>query len=62
MAARYQAEIETPHRPRTCFQARIPGDANKDLVARVRRETAAAERAGFRHRPVPVLVPTPRKD
>ena len=34
MAARYKAKIETPHGLRTCFEARVPRDGKKDLVAR----------------------------
>ena len=35
MAARYKANIETPHGPRTCFEAvRTRGDNRKPLVAR----------------------------
>ena len=34
MAARYKAKIDTPHGPRTCFEARVHRDGKKDLVAR----------------------------
>lgn len=33
-AARYKAKVETPHGPRTCFEARIQRDGKQDLVAR----------------------------
>ena len=47
MAARYQAKIETPLGLRTCFEARIPGDGNKDLVARFGGIPLQRNRAGF---------------
>ena len=34
MAAKHKAKIETPHGPRTCFEARIERDGRKPLVAR----------------------------
>ena len=34
MAARYKATIETPHGPRTCFQASVERAGRKPLVAR----------------------------
>jgi len=47
MAARCQAKIETPHGLRTCFEARIPGDGSKDLVARFGGIPLQRNRAGF---------------
>lgn len=34
MAAKHKSEIETPHGPRTCFEASIARDSRKPLVAR----------------------------
>jgi AI2M/AI1M-like, HNH endonuclease/Type II intron maturase len=34
MAAKHKAKIQTPHGPRTCFEARIERDSRKPLVAR----------------------------
>jgi hypothetical protein len=45
-AARYQAKTETPHGLRTCFEARIPGDANNDLMARFSGIPLQRNRAG----------------
>jgi hypothetical protein len=61
IAARYQAKIETPDGLRTCYEARIPADGDKDPVARFAGIPAAAEPGGVHHRPVSVLMPTPRK-
>ncbi|MDQ4032324.1 MAG: reverse transcriptase domain-containing protein [Actinomycetota bacterium] len=62
MAARYKATIETPHGPRTCFEARIARDGKKDLVARFGGIPLLRNENGFIADPVPVLVPTPRKE
>jgi len=40
-------QIETPHGLRTCFEARIPGDGNKDLVARLGGIPLQRNGAGF---------------
>ncbi|GGW86634.1 hypothetical protein GCM10010350_83770 [Streptomyces galilaeus] len=34
MAARFKAKIQTPYGPLTCFEARMPRDNRKELVAR----------------------------
>ena len=34
MAARFKAKIATPHGPRTCFEASLPRDNRRELVAR----------------------------
>ncbi len=62
MAARYKATIETPHGLRTCFEARIPRNGKKDLVARFGGIPLLRNENGFITDPVPVLVPTPRKE
>ena len=62
MAARYKATIETPHGLRTCFEARIPRSGKKDLVARFGGIPLRRNENGFIFDPVPVLVPTPRKE
>ena len=62
MAARYRAKIETPLGPRTCFEARIPRDGKKDLVARFGGIPLLRNKNGFIADPVPVLVPAPRKE
>jgi group II intron reverse transcriptase/maturase len=62
MAARYKATIETPHGLRTCFEARIPRNGKKDLVARFGGTPLLRNKNGFIADPVPILVPTPRKE
>jgi group II intron reverse transcriptase/maturase len=62
MAARYKATIETPHGPRTCFEARIPRSGKQDLVARFGGIPLRRNENGFITDPVPVQVPTPRKE
>ena len=62
MAARYKATIETPHGLRTCFEARIPRNGKKDLVARFGGIPLRRNENGLITDPVPVLVPTPRKE
>jgi len=62
MAARYKATIETPHGLRTCFEARIPRDGKKDLVARFGGIPLRRNQNGFIIEPAPVRVPTPRKE
>ncbi|MCA1682188.1 MAG: hypothetical protein LC700_03515, partial [Actinobacteria bacterium] len=54
--------IKTPHGLRTCFQARIPRNGKKDLVARFGGIPLRRNKNGFITDPVPVLVPTPRKE
>ncbi len=61
-AARYKTTIETPYGLRTCFEARIPRDGKKDLVARFGGIPLQRNKNGFITDPVPVLVPTPRKE
>jgi hypothetical protein len=34
MAARFKVKIQTPHGPRTCFEASLPRDSRRELVAR----------------------------
>jgi hypothetical protein len=62
MAARYKAKIETPHGLRTCFEARVPRDGKKDLVARFGGIPLLRIKNGFIADPVPVSVPLPRKE
>ncbi len=62
MAARYKAKIETPYGLRTCFEARVPRDGKKDLVARFGGIPLLRNENGFIVDPVPVPVPTPRKE
>jgi len=61
-AARYKATIQTPHGLRTCFEARIPRNGKKDLVARFGGIPLVRNENGFIIDPVRVLVPTPRKE
>ncbi len=61
-AARHKAKIETPYGLRTCFEARVPRDGKKDLVARFGGIPLLRNSNGFITDPVPVLVPTPRKE
>ena len=62
MAARYKAKIETPHGLRTCFEARIPRDGKKDLVARFGGIPLLRNKNAVITDPVPVPVPLPRKE
>jgi hypothetical protein len=62
MAARYKAKIETPHGLRTCFEARVPRDGKKDLVARFGGIPLLRIKNGIIADPVPVPVPLPRKE
>ena len=62
MAARYKAKIETPHGLRTCFEARVPRDGKKDLVARFGGIPLLRNKNGTIADPVPVLAPAPRKE
>jgi len=62
MAARYKAKIETPHGLRTCFEARIPRNGKKDLVARFGGIPLLRNEKGVIADPVPVPVPAPRKE
>jgi group II intron reverse transcriptase/maturase len=62
MAARYKAKIETPHGLRTCFEARVHRDGKKDLVARFGGIPLLRNKNGFIADPVPIPVPTPRKE
>ena len=62
MAARYKAKIETPHGLRTCFEARVPRDGKKDLVARFGGIPLLRNKNRVITDPVPVPVPLPRKE
>ena len=62
MAVRYKAKIETPHGLRTCFEARVPRDGKKDLVARFGGIPLLHNRNATITDPVPVPVPVPRKE
>ncbi len=62
MAARYKAKIETPHGLRTCFEARVPRNGKKDLVARFGGIPLLRNEKGVIADPVPVPVPAPRKE
>jgi group II intron reverse transcriptase/maturase len=62
MAARYKAKIETPHGLRTCFEARVPRDGKKDLVARFGGIPLLRNKNRVIADPVQVQVPLPRKE
>ncbi|HEX5303381.1 MAG TPA: reverse transcriptase domain-containing protein [Streptosporangiaceae bacterium] len=62
MAARYKAKIETPHGLRTCFEARIPRNGKKDLVARFGGIPLLRDKNKVITDPVQVQVPLPRKE
>ena len=62
MAARYKAKIQTPHGLRTCFEARVPRNGKKDLVARFGGIPLLRIKNGIIADPVPVPVPLPRKE
>ncbi len=62
MAARYKAKIETPHGLRTCFEARVPRDGKKDLVARFGGIPLLRNKDRVIADPVQVQVPLPRKE
>jgi len=62
MAARFKAKIETPHGLRTCFEARVPRDGKKDLVARFGGIPLLRDKNRVITDPVQVQVPLPRKE
>jgi hypothetical protein len=62
MAARYKAKVDTPHGLRTCFEARVPRNGKKDLVARFGGIPLLRNEKGVIADPVPVPVPAPRKE
>ena len=62
MAARYKAKIETPHGLRTCFEARVPRDGKKDLVARFGGIPLLRDKTRVITDPAQVQVPLPRKE
>ncbi len=61
-AARHKAKIETPHGLRTCFEARIPREGKRDLVARFGGTPLKRNRDAVIRDPAQVPVPTPRKE
>jgi group II intron reverse transcriptase/maturase len=61
-AARYKTTVETPDGLRTCFEARVRRNGKKDLVARFGGIPLRRNMNGFIIDPVPVMVPTPRKE
>ena len=62
MAARYKAEINTPHGPRTCFEARIGRDGKPDLVARFGGIPLVQKKDAVLIDRVPARPPVPRKE
>ena len=62
MAARYRATIETSDGPRTCFEARKEREGRRELVARFGGISLRHDRRAVITDPVPVQVPSPRKE
>ena len=60
MTARHKAKIETPHGPRTCFEARIRREGKEDLVARFGGIPLLRDKNKVITDPAPVPVPAPR--
>ena len=51
MAAKHKAKIQTPHGPRTCFEARIERDGRQPLVARFGGIPLQRQKTADGHRP-----------
>ena len=62
MAAKYKATIDTPHGPRTCFQARIHREGKKDLIATFGGIPLKRKKDATLIDRVPGPAPTPRKE
>lgn len=62
MAAKYKTKIQTPHGPRTCFEARIERDDRKPLVARFGEIPLHRQKAATVVDRQPVRVDYPHKE
>jgi group II intron reverse transcriptase/maturase len=62
MAARFTAKVITADGPRTCFEARIRREGEKDLVARFGGIPLRQDRRAVITDPAPVPVTAPRKE
>jgi len=62
MAAKYKAKIETPHGPRTCFEARTERPGRKPLVARFGGIPLKRQRRAVLDDRLPAPVPVRRKE
>jgi len=62
MAVKYQAKIETPYGPRTCFEARIRREGKPDLVARFGGIPLVRKRNAVLRDHTPAPIPYPRKE
>src|SRR6266478_309066 len=61
-AAEYKAKIETRDGLRTCFEARMPREGKKDLVARFGGIILRQDRRAVIRDPAPAPAPYPRKE
>ena len=62
MAAKHKAKIQTPHGPRTCFEARIERDGRQPLVARFGGIPLQRQKAAVIDDRRPDGLPQPRKE
>jgi len=62
MAARHKATTQTPHGPRTCFEARIEGDGRPPLAARFGGIPLKRHKTAVLTDRQPVRVSYPRKE
>jgi hypothetical protein len=62
MAARHRAKIETPHKLRTCFEARVERDGRQPLVARFGGIPLKRHRGAVITDRVPGRITYPRKE
>jgi hypothetical protein len=62
MARKHKAKIDTPHGPRTCFEASVPRARRKPLVARFGGIPLKRQRRAVLHDRQPLPVPTDRKE
>ena len=62
MARKHKAKIDTPHGPRTCFEASVPRARRKPLVARFDGIPLKRQRRAVLHDRQPLPVPTDRKE
>ena len=62
MAARHRAKIDTPHGPRTCYEARIERDGRQPLAARFGGIPLVRDKNAVITDRIPDRAPYPRKE
>jgi len=62
MARKYKAKIQTPHGPRTCYEARVERAGRKPLVARFGGIPLKRQKKAVPHDRQPVPITTRRKE